>query len=259
MQMYANLFKIKEKFYFSISWPILILFVLSDRAWGGPRNFYTEFWNSLIMQIYANLFKTKLTKMVRPIVTIYLEARSGPVFVNKPCAISVLLYLQAIGVRGGGGGGWAAAPTPPPPPGIFQITIFGQKKTMWYSGKTTWFSDKQWRKYSGNWPQPPYPKLFPYAYASGWESTFRFSMSCLLIKLLINRHVAFISHSALTLGYISEFITLLSILFRLCSDGLETYDLYSLLQGFIERNIPRVFHAVLLLHLWCLLLTSGIF
>ena len=55
---YANLFKINEKCYFSvISWPILILFVLSDRAWCGLQNFYTEFWNSLIMQIYANLFK----------------------------------------------------------------------------------------------------------------------------------------------------------------------------------------------------------
>ena len=28
----------------------LILFVLSDRAWCGLQNFYTEFWNSLIMQ-----------------------------------------------------------------------------------------------------------------------------------------------------------------------------------------------------------------
>ena len=58
MQIYANLFKINEKFYFSgISWPILILFVLSDRAWCRLQNFYTEIWNSLIMQIYANLFK----------------------------------------------------------------------------------------------------------------------------------------------------------------------------------------------------------
>ena len=58
MQIYANLFKINEKCYFSvISWPILILFVLSDRAWCGLQIFYTEFWNSLIMQIYANLFK----------------------------------------------------------------------------------------------------------------------------------------------------------------------------------------------------------
>ena len=47
-----NLFKINEKCYFSvISWPILILFVLSDRAWCGLQNFYTEFWNSLFMQI----------------------------------------------------------------------------------------------------------------------------------------------------------------------------------------------------------------
>ena len=57
MQIYANLFKINEKCYFSVSWPILILFVLSDRAWCGFQNFYTEFWYSLIMQIYANLFK----------------------------------------------------------------------------------------------------------------------------------------------------------------------------------------------------------
>ena len=40
-----------------ISWPILILFALSDRAWCRLQNLYTELWNSLIMQIYANLFK----------------------------------------------------------------------------------------------------------------------------------------------------------------------------------------------------------
>ena len=33
------------------------LFVFSDRAWCGLQNFYTELWNSLIMQIYAHLFK----------------------------------------------------------------------------------------------------------------------------------------------------------------------------------------------------------
>ena len=43
---------LNEKCYFSvISWPILILFVLSDRAWCGLQNFYTELIN------YANLFK----------------------------------------------------------------------------------------------------------------------------------------------------------------------------------------------------------
>ena len=58
MQIYANLFKINEKCYFSvISWPILILFVLSDRAWCGLQNFYTEFWNLLIMQIYSKSTK----------------------------------------------------------------------------------------------------------------------------------------------------------------------------------------------------------
>ena len=40
---YANLFKINEKCYFSISQRILILFVLSDRTWWGLQNFYTEF------------------------------------------------------------------------------------------------------------------------------------------------------------------------------------------------------------------------
>ena len=49
--------KATKKCYFSISQRILIPFVLSDRAWWGLRNFYTELWNSLIMQMYANLFK----------------------------------------------------------------------------------------------------------------------------------------------------------------------------------------------------------
>ena len=40
---YANLFKINKKCYFSNAWPILILFVLSDRAGWGLLNFYTEF------------------------------------------------------------------------------------------------------------------------------------------------------------------------------------------------------------------------
>ena len=39
MQIYANLFKINEKCYFVISWPILILFVLSDRLGGGFETF----------------------------------------------------------------------------------------------------------------------------------------------------------------------------------------------------------------------------
>ena len=44
---------VKVCFFSVISWPILILFVLSDRAWCGLQNFYTEFWNS----DYANLCK----------------------------------------------------------------------------------------------------------------------------------------------------------------------------------------------------------
>ena len=65
MQIYANLFKINEKCYCSvISWPILILFVLSDRAWCGLQNFYTEFWNSLLMQIYSNGINEKCYSVI---------------------------------------------------------------------------------------------------------------------------------------------------------------------------------------------------
>ena len=42
MQIYANLFKLNEKCYFSISWPILIMFVLSDRAWWEGGGFKTS-------------------------------------------------------------------------------------------------------------------------------------------------------------------------------------------------------------------------
>ena len=55
MQIYSK--SMKNATSLVISWTILILFVLSDRAWCGLQNFYTEFWNSLIMQMYANLFK----------------------------------------------------------------------------------------------------------------------------------------------------------------------------------------------------------
>ena len=34
---------LKVCFFSVISWPILILFVLSDMAWSGLQNFYTEF------------------------------------------------------------------------------------------------------------------------------------------------------------------------------------------------------------------------
>ena len=47
----------KNCFFSHISWPIFILFVLSDRARWGLQNLYTKFRNSLIMLIYANLFK----------------------------------------------------------------------------------------------------------------------------------------------------------------------------------------------------------
>ena len=68
----------QRKCYFSISQRILILFVLSDRAWWGLRNFYTELWNSLIMQIYANLFK-----------------------INEKCHLSSIQKSQQICTSGG--------------------------------------------------------------------------------------------------------------------------------------------------------------
>ena len=51
MQIYS---KNNKNCFFLISWPIFILFVLSDR-W-GLQNLYTKFQNSLIMQIYATIF-----------------------------------------------------------------------------------------------------------------------------------------------------------------------------------------------------------
>ena len=57
---------------------ILILFVLSDRAWCGLQIFYTELWNSLIMQIYAHLFK-----------------------INEKCHLSSILKSQQICTWGG--------------------------------------------------------------------------------------------------------------------------------------------------------------
>ena len=61
MQIYS---KNNKNCFSHISWPIFILFVLSDRARWGLQDLYTKFRNSLIMQIYANLFKitNKITK-----------------------------------------------------------------------------------------------------------------------------------------------------------------------------------------------------
>ena len=53
MQIYSK--NNKNCFFSLISWPIFILFVLSDRARWRLQNFYTKFWNSLVMLIYANL------------------------------------------------------------------------------------------------------------------------------------------------------------------------------------------------------------
>ena len=62
MQIYTK--NNKNCFFSHISWPIFILFILSDRARWVLQNLYTKFRNSLIMLIYANLFKitNKITK-----------------------------------------------------------------------------------------------------------------------------------------------------------------------------------------------------
>ena len=54
MQIYSKNNK-NCSFFSLISWPIFILFVLSDRARWRLQTLYTKFWNSLIMLIYANL------------------------------------------------------------------------------------------------------------------------------------------------------------------------------------------------------------
>ena len=100
MQIYATLFKINEKCYFSvISWPILILFVLSDRAWCGLQIFYTELWNSLIMQIYAHLFKINekchLSSILKSqqICTCYLQVSPG-----THCLVDVFYFDRKFDV-----------------------------------------------------------------------------------------------------------------------------------------------------------------
>ena len=52
---------------------------------------------------------------------------------------------------------------PPPPPPLESLNSH-KKKIRWYSGKTTWFSCKQWKKYSGKRLQPPERNDVPYAY-----------------------------------------------------------------------------------------------
>ena len=62
MQIYSK--NNKNCFFSHISWPIFILFILSDRARWVLQNLYTKLRNSLIMLSYANLFKitNKITK-----------------------------------------------------------------------------------------------------------------------------------------------------------------------------------------------------
>ena len=77
--------KITKCFFSHISWPIFILFILSDRARWVLQNLYTKFRNSLIMLIYANLFKitNKITKNA-----------SSPSFLNR--VWFSLLYLVEL-------------------------------------------------------------------------------------------------------------------------------------------------------------------
>ena len=61
MQIYSK--SMKNATSLSFLGRFLILFGLSDRAWWGLQNLYTEFWNALIMQIYA-YFIQKQQKML---------------------------------------------------------------------------------------------------------------------------------------------------------------------------------------------------
>ena len=87
MQIYSK--NNKNCFFSLISWSIFILFVLSDRARWGLQNLYTEFQNSLIMQIYANLFK--ITKNASSFVNWFLSR------LRSKC--------ETIGITISGGGG----------------------------------------------------------------------------------------------------------------------------------------------------------
>ena len=57
MQIYS---KNNKNCFFHISWPIFILFVLSDRARWGLQDLYTKFRNSLIMQIMQIYSKSQI-------------------------------------------------------------------------------------------------------------------------------------------------------------------------------------------------------
>ena len=89
MVIYANLFEITKKFFFSfISQPILIVIALFGRAELCTLNFYTEFWNFAPLINYGNLFKfiPKITKIA-----------SSPTFLDR--FSFCLFYL--IGLGGG--------------------------------------------------------------------------------------------------------------------------------------------------------------
>ena len=58
-----NLFENNKKYFFAISYPILIPFALYDSTRWGIQNFYTVFWNSLNMLIYMYAHFKKITKI----------------------------------------------------------------------------------------------------------------------------------------------------------------------------------------------------
>ena len=75
-----------------------------------------------------------------------VHARCMCLHVSLCVRMCITCVCICIGVRGMGLEG--VQPPPPPPPRFFQIAIFGQKSN-YYSGKTSFFSGKQWGKYWG--------------------------------------------------------------------------------------------------------------
>ena len=95
MQIYSK----STKCYFSISWALLILFGLSDRAWWGLQNFYTEFQNSLIMQIYSKSMKNATSPLFRNHNRSALPA--GTYITHRVIYYPLVLYCLVAGFQQG--------------------------------------------------------------------------------------------------------------------------------------------------------------
>ena len=94
MQIYSK--NNKNCFFSLISWPIFILFVLSDRARWRLQNLYTKFWNSLIMLIYANLRSPGRDPGVQSAFFFFLLLLFFKFFFHVPSGASNLYFSHSI-------------------------------------------------------------------------------------------------------------------------------------------------------------------